>query len=654
MKKYALAPLLGSILLVGLLVGCRKSFTDESLLPSSSNSTGAMAENTGINSAAFIPGEVLVEFRDAEDPAAIAGVGGAVAERVRTKAMERFNQRGFAILKVPEVAAAVEQLQRNPKVRWVSPNYVVRAIQAYPDDPYFTANQLWGLNNIHANAVWPLNKGSQNVYIGLIDEGIMYWHEDLCGQIWNNPYDPEDGVDNDQNGYVDDSHGWDFYHNDKTIFDNSDNHGTHTAGTIGAKGNNAKGVIGVAPYVTIISAKFLQGSGSIANGIKATDYITDLKLRHNLNVGATSNSWGWSGGGFVQGMYDAIDRARQAGILFVAAAGNDAADNDVAKFYPSSMTNDNVISVASITSSDLLSSFSCYGLTTVDLGAPGSGIWSTLPGASNSSTYGSYSGTSMATPHVSGAVALYKAIYPAATYQQVKNAILSNVRTLPALQGKSVTGGVLDVTAFAVSVSETPQDRPCPVPGIDAIPPTDPTNLAASGVTASSISLSWTASSDNVGVAGYRVYWKPTTSGTYQMATTATNSYTKTGLAASTGYNFYVVAYDAAGNLSGSSATLTQSTLAAAPTIATKLVASAASGVHNLRWTITTTGTLSQVVLEAKRDNLAFATVYTAPLTKAGNYSYTPSVSGKYTYRVFVRVSEGTTGYSNSVVVNKK
>ncbi|MEY3432874.1 MAG: hypothetical protein RL131_810, partial [Bacteroidota bacterium] len=251
---------------------------------------------------AFISDEILVEFIGGEDPQAIASVNGKFKERVRTRTMERFNNPGFTILKVPDVAAAVQQLQRNPRIRWVSPNFIVQTIQAYPNDPYFTNNSLWGMNTIKANTVWSVNKGKRSVHVGLIDEGVMYFHDDLCGQVWDNPFDLEDGIDNDGNGYIDDVHGWDFMHNDKTVFDFADNHGTHTAGTIGGKGNNNKGVIGVSPNVTIISAKFLEGSGSIANAIKATDYITDLKLRHNLNIPATSNSWG--GGGFSQGMYD--------------------------------------------------------------------------------------------------------------------------------------------------------------------------------------------------------------------------------------------------------------------------------------------------------------------------------------------------------------
>ncbi|MEO7293636.1 MAG: S8 family serine peptidase, partial [Ginsengibacter sp.] len=228
-------------------------------------------------------------------------------------------------------------------------------------------------------------------------------------------------------------------------------HGTHVSGTIGAVGGNGKGVAGINWAVQIISSKFLgTNGGTTANAIKAVDYITDLKTRHNLNIVATNNSWG--GGGFSQGLQDAITRAGNADILFIAAAGNNSSNNDATANYPSNYPNTNIIAVASITSAGDLSSFSNYGATQVDIGAPGSGIYSTLPKASGkgknvtiTSTYGSYSGTSMATPHVTGACALYASVHPGATATQIKNAILSSAVYTISLNGKTVTNGRLDV-----------------------------------------------------------------------------------------------------------------------------------------------------------------------------------------------------------------
>jgi subtilisin family serine protease len=272
--------------------------------------------------------------------------------------------------------------------------------------------------------------------------------------MWVNPYDPVDGVDNDGNGYVDDERGWDFSAGDNTTFDGAkDDHGTHVAGTIGATGGNASGVAGMCWSVQIITAKFLGNSGgTTANAIRAVDYLTDLKTRHGLNIVATNNSWG--GGGFSQALFDAIERAGAAQILFIAAAGNGGSDgvgddNDASPFYPASYSNANVIAVASITRSGEKSSFSNYGGLSVDLGAPGSGIYSTLPGRRNNSAYGSYSGTSMATPHVTGAAALYAALnppgLPAAT---IKGAILSRAALTPSLMGKTTSNGRLDVSGF--------------------------------------------------------------------------------------------------------------------------------------------------------------------------------------------------------------
>jgi subtilisin family serine protease len=183
------------------------------------------------------------------------------------------------------------------------------------------------------------------------------------------------------------------------------------------------------------------------------DYFTDLKTRHGINIVATNNSWG--GGGYSQALKDAIDRANVAGILFIAAAGNSGTNNDVTASYPSSYDSPNVIAVASITSSGGLSSFSQFGATTVDIGAPGSGIWSSVPVASGKgknatvgSGYASYNGTSMATPHVSGAAALYASLNPNATAAQIKAALLGSATSTSSLAGKTVTGGRLNVSGF--------------------------------------------------------------------------------------------------------------------------------------------------------------------------------------------------------------
>ncbi|MDP9229470.1 MAG: S8 family serine peptidase, partial [Bacteroidota bacterium] len=210
------------------------------------------------------------------------------------------------------------------------------------------------------------------------------------------------------------------------------------------------GVAGVNWDVTLISAKFLgRFGGTTANAVLAVDYITDIKIRHGLNIVATNNSWG--GGGNSQALKDAIDRAGNNNILFIAAAGNSTANIDNSPSYPASYTSSNLIAVAALTSNGGLASYSNYGATSVDLGAPGSGIYSTVPGGKGkniTSSYASYSGTSMATPHVTGAAALYASTHPGATASQIKAAILASVVPTTSLSGKTATGGRLNVSGF--------------------------------------------------------------------------------------------------------------------------------------------------------------------------------------------------------------
>ncbi|MDQ3056325.1 MAG: S8 family serine peptidase, partial [Pseudomonadota bacterium] len=228
-------------------------------------------------------------------------------------------------------------------------------------------------------------------------------------------------------------------------------HGTHVSGTIAGVGGNGKGVAGVCwSGVKLISGKFLgRNGGTTANAVSAIDYFNDLKSRHGINLVATNNSWG--GGGFSQALQDAIGRANTANILFVAAAGNSGANNDTTASYPSNYPNANIIAVAATTSTGALASYSQYGATTVDIGAPGSAIWSSVPKSSKGkliSGYASYNGTSMATPHVTGAAALYKSSFPAANAADIKAAILGTAVPTPSLAGKTVTGGRLNASGF--------------------------------------------------------------------------------------------------------------------------------------------------------------------------------------------------------------
>lgn len=416
-----------------------------------------------------VPGEIIVKFRAgataAARAAALGRANGQAGERILTAMMQRSgDSEGLTIVHTPlSVADAIAALRGSEDVEYAEPNYIYQH-SATSNDTYYTDGSLWGM---YGDATSPANQfGSQageawavgktncsNVYVGIIDEGYMYSHEDLAANAGTNPGEVAgNGVDDDSNGYVDDVYGWDFDGNNSTVFDGTgDDHGTHVAGTIGGVGGNGLGVAGVCWSVKLMDAKFLgRNGGTTANAVKAVDYFTDLKVRHNLNLVTTSNSWG--GGGFSQSLADAIDRANTQNILFIAAAGNSTYDCDSSTAcYPAEYTSANVIAVASITSSGGISSFSNFGATTIDIGAPGSGIWSSVPKSVKGkavSGYASYSGTSMATPHVSGAAALYAAYHAGSSAAAIKSAILGSAVPTASLAGKVATGGRLNVSGF--------------------------------------------------------------------------------------------------------------------------------------------------------------------------------------------------------------
>jgi subtilisin family serine protease len=422
--------------------------------------------------AKFVPNELLVQFKagtSAEAQAsALAFIRGSKKETLRASLARKDGKGDMHVMTLPfglSVAAAARAMSQHGDVEFAEPNWIYQH-SATSNDTYATNGSLWGMASstaqagvaanqfgVGASTAWANNKQDcSGVVIGIIDEGYMYTHEDLAANAGTNPGEiAGNGRDDDGNGLVDDVYGWDFAGNNASVFDGvGDDHGTHVAGAIAGAGGNGKGVAGVCwSGVKLLSAKFLGSTGgTTANAIKAVDYFTNLKNK-GVNIVATNNSWG--GGGFSQGLFDAIERANTAGILFVAAAGNSAYDNDVTASYPSGYSNANIISVASITSTGGLSSFSQWGKTTVDIGAPGSNIWSTVPKSSKGkvvSAYASYNGTSMATPHVTGAVALYKARNPSATASQIKAAILNSATPTASLSGKVVTGGRLNVSGF--------------------------------------------------------------------------------------------------------------------------------------------------------------------------------------------------------------
>lgn len=456
MKRYS--SFMSMAMIVLAIAGCSKISEQTPVLDNSSTLKSASLQPGND----MVPNEILVKFKpglnDNQKAAILDKIAGKVKEKVLTKAMEHAGDKeGISLISMPIAALeAISKVKGLPEVEYAEPNFIYTH-DATSNDPYFTNGSLWGMTTSNqygsqAAAAWALgHTGSSTVYVGIIDEGYMYTHEDLAANAGTNPGEiAGDGIDNDGNGYVDDVYGWDFDGNNNTVFDGtSDDHGTHVAGTIGGIGANGKGVAGINWSVKLLDAKFLgTRGGTTANAIKAVDYFTNLKNK-GLNIVATNNSWG--GGGFSQALQDAIERANTAGVLFVAAAGNNGTNNDVTASYPSNYPNANIIAVAAIDSNGALASFSQYGATTVDLGAPGVGIWSTVPVSSKGkivSGYASYSGTSMATPHVTGACALYAASHPGSTAAQIKAAVLGAVTPTSSLTGKCTTNGRLNVSGL--------------------------------------------------------------------------------------------------------------------------------------------------------------------------------------------------------------
>lgn len=351
----------------------------------------------------------------------------------------------------PDIKARIRALMATGAFKYVEPDYELTT-SLTPNDARFTDGTLWGLKNtggsggvvgadINAEAAWNITTGSASVIVAVIDSGIRYTHQDLLTQMWINPAEiANNGLDDDGDGYVDNVYGINAITGSGNPMDDND-HGTHCAGTIGAAANNGSPHVGVAWSVRLMACKFLDanGSGNTSDAIECVDFA----VAHGARV--LNNSWG--GGPFQQALFDAIVRARDAGVLFVAAAGNGGADgigdnNDFIPSYPASYAVDNVISVAAVDRANQLAAFSNYGQNSVHIGAPGVAIFSSTSGADNE--YQSFDGTSMATPHVSGVAALVLAHSPGISYAELRQRILQGAVPIPALVGKTQTGGRLN------------------------------------------------------------------------------------------------------------------------------------------------------------------------------------------------------------------
>ncbi len=350
----------------------------------------------------------------------------------------------------------LKELSDNEIIEVAEPNYIYHTTVT-ADDPSFKLQ--WGMKNFGQEAIptetqtspaviglagvdigiekaWEIQRGSKDIIVAIIDTGVDYNHPDLAANMWVNEVERDGlpGVDDDKNGFIDDIHGYSF--DGKTTDPKDDNgHGTHCAGVIAAQPNNLSGIAGVNWNVKIMPVKFLDssGGGSLENAIKAIDYA--------IKMGAVILSNSWGGGGASDNLRAAIQRSSDAGLLFVAAAGNDGQNNDTSGgHFPSSYDVANILSVAAVTNRGELATYSNYGKKLVDVAAPGSNIYSTYIG----NTYKSLSGTSMATPYVTGIAALLLAQEPQLRSGDIINRLVQTSVPLVPLSGKVKSNGIVN------------------------------------------------------------------------------------------------------------------------------------------------------------------------------------------------------------------
>ncbi|HZR26542.1 MAG TPA: S8 family peptidase [Vicinamibacterales bacterium] len=397
-----------------------------------------------------VAGEVLVKYWDnvvSEDAGWQADadvqqpVGGTGLQRLHSQSLDADD--------------LVATLEWHPDVEYVEPNYLIAAI-ALPNDPSFA--NLWGLFNsgqnvngstgisgddIDAPTAWLVSTGSRNSVMGVIDTGIDYTHPDLAANVWSAPSQFTVNIGGQAITCAAGTHGFNAITRTCDPMDDN-NHGSHVSGTIGGVGNNGVGVAGINWTASIMGLKFLgsNGSGSTSDALNAMEFAIQAKAAfagsNGANVRVLSNSWG--GGGFSQAMVDEIVKANTNDMLFVAAAGNATNNNDTNPFYPANYVAPNMVTVAATDNRDALASFSNYGATTVHIAAPGVNILSTT----RSNTYSYFNGTSMATPHVSGAALLVLSACSLTT-ANLRAALLNNVDLVGALATKVSTGGRLNV-----------------------------------------------------------------------------------------------------------------------------------------------------------------------------------------------------------------
>ncbi|HEX7318213.1 MAG TPA: S8 family serine peptidase [Pyrinomonadaceae bacterium] len=470
----------------------------------------------------FVPGEVLVRFREGSTASAKARAllalrardGSEISVEVEHFAGSELLE-GLRLARVPAEAtyAAVEALRAREDVLYAEPNYLRRASTA-PNDTRYA--QQWGFRNtgqrggfpgidISAESAWDATTGDHSVVVGVIDTGIDTGHRDLKENVFVNSAEvPGNNFDDDGNGYADDVSGFDFVSNDATVFDNAqaDAHGTHVAGIVGARGNNATGVAGVNWDVRLMPLKVLNSAGYASDSTLITAYGYALAMKQRgVNLRVLNNSYG--GQGFSQSLFDSIKQLSDAGILFVAAAGNETANNDYVPVYPANFDLPNVVSVAAMNESgSFASEFTNRGGQSVDLAAPGIAVLSTTPRGyageglvaaytdADGSTYSSFHGTSTAAPHVAGAAALACAAAPSVSLQKLRGAVVFNGDESGGLFTYTVSGRRLNASKTIQAALEE-----------DATAPAAPANFRVNAQTGRRVELRWNESGDD-GVTG--------------------------------------------------------------------------------------------------------------------------------------------------------
>jgi subtilisin family serine protease len=446
------------LVIVGLLLIPRSSHAWRLIAPAQTAEVViSLSQQEGVG---FVPGELLVKFNQLTS----LKTSRIAVERMGGEVTREFPLIGWQTVRLPAgetVPAAMARFRNLADIEQIQPNYIYKTL-ATSNDPRLS--DLYGLNKIQAPTVWDKTTGSASVIVAVIDTGVLYTHEDLTANMWRNPGETgtdangqkrsTNGIDDDRNGYVDDVFGVDTINHDSDPVDDA-GHGTHVAGTIGATGNNAIGIVGVNWKVGIMTIKThdLAGNGSSASVVEGFQYAAMMRKR-GVNVRVSNSSWGGApeAAAYDQALKDAIDAAGKAGILNVCAAGNGSNDNDANPFYPASYDSPSIVSVAASDSNDNPASFSSFGQTTVDLAAPGVGILSSY--GAGPAEYRTFNGTSMASPHVAGAAALLCAYRGALSRAELKSTILNMADSLPQWSGLTVTGGRLNVARAEQSLPD--------------------------------------------------------------------------------------------------------------------------------------------------------------------------------------------------------